>query len=385
MLQYCTISIVFLYISLLIQSLAQSVHDAFCSTSELYYIDGNAEVGKSELIHCRGTNTDAAVHSIINNTFNNATTLLVPIGAGKGAGIFWDDYFKLQKKNQAVSIVIEDRALIEQSIFQLLRPSLALHSAMEDAIRKATIASNNKNNRTAVQTKHHHHARDYSTTRKYRFMALHPRVEQEMMTHRCHVFMEQNLTRVFESIGAFPSFFNYNKNNTDNMSMSSPQQQFKYDLIFVALSASEVEKPPRTDAKAAHLKDVMIGNRMTLIHARHRGLFKDRIPIFESGASTAKKVRFTINHGNNNDLQPRETFTAESRDVVELVASIINFFTSVSADVFIGVRGSSFSTDVFAVRHYLSKEVAELHGGNYIIGPGGLIEELVGPPKVHSC
>jgi hypothetical protein len=161
--------------------------------------------------------------------------------------------------------------------------------------------------------------------------------------------------------------------------MPTQQHHFNYDLILVAVSASEVDRPPRTDPKAAHLKDVMIGNRDTLIHARQHGLFGG-IPIFESGASTAKQVRFAII--DNNDSS--RTFTAESRGVVELVASIINFFTSVSADVFIGVKGSSFSTDVFAVRHYLSKERAELHGGNYIIGPGG-IEELVGPPKVHSC
>jgi hypothetical protein len=149
------------------------------------------EVGKSELTHCRGSNTDAAV---LGSITNNATTLLVPIGGGKGAGTFWSDYFKLQgkkqvnsqkkkqdklqKKKQADSIINEDRPLIEQSIFQLLRPSLALRSAMEEAIK--TAASNN-DNRTAVQANHYQrHARD-STIRKYRLMALHPRVEQEMI------------------------------------------------------------------------------------------------------------------------------------------------------------------------------------------------------------
>lgn len=155
--------------------------------------------------------------------------------------------------------------------------------------------------------------------------------------------------------------------------MSSPQQQFNYDLIFLAVSAKQLDRPPSKDPRVTHLKDVMIENRMTLIDARNHGLFGGGIPIFESGASTAKQVRFTIddddlNHGN---LLPR--------GVVELVASIINFFTAVSADadVFIGVRGSTFSTDVFAVRYYLSKEMAELHGsGNYIVQPGGIIYYL---------
>jgi hypothetical protein len=278
-------------------------------------------------------------------------------------------------QNKKTNSIVEERATIEQSIFQLLRPSLALRTAMERAIQTATSSNRTRTN----------HAQDSSATHKHRLMALHPRVEQEMMTHRCHIFMEQNLTRVFERIGAFPAFSSVDSNHNDTANvaldqrMPTQQHHFNYDLIFVAVSASEVDRPPRTDPKAAHLKDVMIGNRDTLIHARQHGLFGG-IPIFESGASTAKQVRFAII--DNNDSS--RTFTAESRGVVELVASIINFFTSVSADVFIGVKGSSFSTDVFAVRHYLSKERAELHGGNYIIGPGG-IEELVGPPKVHSC
>ena len=87
-------------------------------------------------------------------------------------------------------------------------------------------------------------------------------------------------------------------------------------------------------------------------------------------------------------LNSRE-FTSESQGVTELTESIINFFTSVAAaPAFIGVRGSSFSTEVFAVRHYLNKDKAALHGENFIIGLGGL-EELVGPPswspRVHNC
>ena len=45
---------------------------------------------------------------------------------------------------------------------------------------------------------------------------------------------------------------------------------------------------------------------------------------------------------------------------------------------------ATFSNDVFAVRHYVNKDAANLHSGNYIVGPKG-IEELVGPPKIHNC
>jgi hypothetical protein len=70
--------------------------------------------------------------------------------------------------------------------------------------------------------------------------------------------------------------------------MSSPQQQFNYDLIYLAVSAKQLDRPPSKDPRVTHLKDVMIENRMTLIDARNHGLFGGGIPIFESGASTAK-------------------------------------------------------------------------------------------------
>ncbi len=70
--------------------------------------------------------------------------------------------------------------------------------------------------------------------------------------------------------------------------------------------------------------------------------------------------------------------SSESLGITSLVASIVDFFTIVEAERFVGVRGSSFSTDLFAVRYYMGK------GGNYILSPEG-VEELVGPPPAHSC
>ena len=309
----------------------------------LRQFDANEAIKQSKLIHCRG--------EFVNS--NNATTHLVPIGGGRGSGKFWNGYYKLQKDES----VTGDRPMIEQSIFQLLRPSFPLRVAMERANQLVTA------NRT---TKEDHH--------KHRLMALHPRVEHDMLTHRCHVYHEQNLTTVFERVRTFPAF------STTNNATSANQQHFNYDLIFVAVSALQVEKPPRTDPKAIHLTDIMIGNKNTLIHARMHGVFGG-IPIFESGASTAKQVQFTEVNRRNNEVT---TFSAESQGVVELVAQVINFFTSVIADVFIGVRGSSFSTDVFAVRYYLSKDATPFFSGNYIMSPDG-IEELIGPPRVHKC
>ena len=70
--------------------------------------------------------------------------------------------------------------------------------------------------------------------------------------------------------------------------------------------------------------------------------------------------------------------SSKSLGITDLVSSIVNFFTIIEADRFVGVKGSSFSTDLFSVRYYMGKR------GNYILGPEG-VEELTGPPPSHSC
>eukprot|EP00804_Cyclotella_cryptica_P005069 CCRYP_011507-RB/>CCRYP_011507-RB protein AED:0.01 eAED:0.01 QI:94/-1/1/1/-1/1/1/75/501 len=325
--------------------------------TNLRKIDTLAEIRKSGLIHCRGGPSSEAIGNS-SNPF--PVTNLVPIGAGKGAGKFWNDYYKLQGRRSKT--IIDDRIPVEQAIFQLLRPSEEIRWAVDKAINAAAT------NRTREMK-----------SNKCRLLALHPRVEQEMLTHRCSKHQENNLTKVLERIWEFPPFsvaMDRDGHNTTANKLASAK--FGFDLLFLAVSAYQVEKPPRDDPLAIPLHAIMVENHKTLLNARAHG-FHGSVPVFESGAGTAKEVRFWKVNSDN-----MTSFSAESLGVVELVASIVNFFTSVNADVFVGVRGSSFSTDVFAVRHYLNKDVGNLHGRNYIISPDG-IEELIGPPRVHNC
>jgi len=125
------------------------------NTTNMRKIDLNAQIQDNPLSHCRGNG-------------KNNSTYLIPLGAGKGAGLFWGRYFGLPRIKH--SNTFEDRAVIEQSVFQLLRPSMALKTVMDTAVRNA-VANNKK---------------DYEKG-YYRLMALHPRVEHDMITHRCHV------------------------------------------------------------------------------------------------------------------------------------------------------------------------------------------------------
>jgi len=343
--------------------------------------------------HCKGILPDApdSEMNMINNTTTRKYTHLIPFGGGTGAGHLWNQYNQMQsarkssfdtikRGNQTVEIYPE-HVSVEKAIFQLLQPSQVLRDAMEASLigsfekarRNSTIHPLNSSNNDIEVTKGDAYPR---------LLALHPRVEQEMLRHRCARFMENNLTRVFDRLSTYPAF---QANDATGI-------QFSFDAIFVAISRYQIEKPPGENIRPP-LLDIIKENAQTLEQARNNGLFNHSraggIPMFESGKGTAEKVRFPSVRSFGYDVNSTNFKTADELGVAELVASIINFFTAVKADIFVGVRGSSYSTDVFSVRYYMQQNLKENSrnsslSGNYLLGPDG-IEEVVGSPRPHSC
>ena len=223
-------------------------------------------------------------------------------------------------------------------------------------------------------------------------------ISEGMLTHMCGEYMESNLTTIFERLRTYPNFLESSTSNTNATSKNNDNKQFNFDLVFIALSRANVEKKPAIHI-LPHLVNIMEQNLQAFNHARNYGLFgsdvrheandfKTRsVPIFESGEATARMVSFPpIQTSSNQPTNHLPFHSAESFGVVELVASIINFFTLVKADIFVGVRGSTFSTDAFSIRYYLSQEKADgmRRAANYIVGPDG-IDELIGPPEALPC
>ena len=100
----------------------------------------------------------------------------------------------------------------------------------------------------------------------------------------------------------------------------------------------------------------------------------------------------TLQTQNRNTKSFWDWFNKEKPEMIKLVSSIhiFNFFIAVKADIFVGVRGSTYSTDAFSCRYYQHKEDDDMvdsrtsgGGENYIVGPEG-IKRLYGPPKSHS-
>lgn len=292
--------------------------------------------------HCK--QSFGVIHSP-NNTFAGPMTYLMPHGGTILSGRLWWEYDAMQGhrlKADAISGKYPDHLPLEKAIYKLLIPSLpirnAIQKSLDDAIGTSTI--------------------------KPTVLALHPRIEYEMMSHMCSRFMQSNLTKIFELIGTLPRF----------------------DLLFLAVSRAQVDgEPPVEIQDNNNLLRVATENRILLNQMRTYGVWGTEehkgIPVLESGISTAAKIEFPVMGQSNHDGSEFET--AESLGVTELVASLVNFFTALKADTFVGVRGSTYSQDVFSVRYYQHQDSG---GGenNFVVGPFGMRQHL-GPAEPLPC
>ena len=224
--------------------------------------------------------------STTSNSTNTATnkvyryTHLVPHGGLQGNGRLWNDYLGLQRSrrdttqtirvdNNQIRQVYPDHVHVEKAIYELLRPSkhlsLAIDGVMQNAIRRNDTAATIEKSKT-------------------RLLALHPRIEQEMMTHACAKFIETNLTKVFEMIRTYPPLIETN---------SSISSEYRFDLMFLAVSKDQVDKIPQ--GKLAS-NPIPIENNKTLWNARIHGVFGNDntrgIPMFESGTYAASGIQF---------------------------------------------------------------------------------------------
>ena len=328
-------------------------------TTNLRRTDTWQMIGQGPFKHCRRdlrreNDPDRIMKEAEQDDSTNTTyqyTLLVPHGGQKSSGRLWHEYEALQNGRTGINNVTignttyatyPEHVDIEKAMYKLMRPSAPIRSVIRDKVKSSLPEDKNDPH----------------------LLALHPRVEPKMLRHRCAKFMEPRLSKIFDRIRNFTHLCS----NDANLNLTT----CSFDAVFLAIGAPQIEETAgRTD-----LETIVIENSETLHEVRAHGVFGN-IPIFESGTDSARQVKLHV-VSRVNGTSSVKVMPAEHTGVLELVASILNFFTAVEADAFIGVKGSSYSTDVMSVRWYLEK------GDNYIVGPTG-IKQLYGPAPPHSC
>jgi hypothetical protein len=275
-------------------------------------------------------------------------------GGGKGAGRLWQDYIAMQKNGMNRSSLSNTKATTttnsaarqqtwygtDAAVLQALRPKQEWRDLAQSCVTDAYAA--------AAATKAGNHSRDLHRD----YVALHARMELEMMDHKCGKNMERNLTVLFEHVEAFLL-----------------ERMDSVGGVFVAVSRSGIELSTGklyqkykayADDNLATLNRIVGDGRGSV----GQGLGEDHV-VFECG----KRLMDKYYAANPN-----------STDYGSLLQSVVNFYTATEAKAFIGVRGSSYSTDIWTTRYHQGKGAL-----NYEYTKEGIIQlDNEGLPPMHT-
>lgn len=241
----------------------------------------------------------------------------VAYGAGGGRGLLWVNYMEYNRKRQRDTGSVQPDPL-EKTFLQALRPKKEWRVLAQQCVASATqpFVLSLPNQRAP-------------------YIALHARIEGEMMAHPCGAHMNKNMTRILEDMQQFVE----RNENLRNVSG-----------IFVALSrsgASVTEGPAYRRFRAfvdenIHTLAKVLGDSASPGQGLPLNHGERNLPVFECGEQLVQKYY--------------ESKTGQPTvDYGSLLPSIINFDVAVEASVFIGFRFSSWSNSVWTTRYYLGR------------------------------
>jgi hypothetical protein len=329
-------------------------------------------------------------------------------GGGTGAGRLWNDYLAAPKELPGVVVVEETNTYDNKNnnenrkqakemtdlmawISRALQPAPKWQIVANTCVETLLLQQdNNQFDIPQDATNHQQHA----------YIALHARVEMDMMIHKCGRQMEKNLTKLFDMVEDYRLDYN-NKHNNNPQSFSSSSS---LDGVFVAVSRSGMQQPFPSSYKDIQLQQLALENIQTL---RLRSS-STRFLLLDDTTTTKEEeddeASFSSQWQRKSSLffecgelwmqrwyQQQQLDRKEDKEEEEsvpddyygsLIPSMMNFYIATQATVFIGVAKSSWSTDVWTTRYYQGKGDTNLEYTSTGIRPlphGGL------PPPHKNC
>jgi len=247
-------------------------------------------------------------------------------GGGKGSGRLWRDYTKTEEMNNGNF----DGA--DANLLKALRPRQEWRDLAQSCV-----------------TGNVHFEKNY--------VALHARMELEMMNHRCGKSMQRNLTRLFNHV---------------ELLIENELEDEDIGGIFVAVSRAgmEISKGQWYDNVKFYADDNLLTLNRVVGDVQGKGgegLGGGKTAVFECG----KRLMDKYYSENPNSME-----------YGSLLESVVNFYVATEARAFIGVRGSSYSTDIWTTRYHQGKGDT-----NYEYTLDGIIPMENGglPPKHTDC
>jgi len=260
---------------------------------------------------------------------------------------------------------------------------------------------------------------------QFGYIALHARIEPEMLAHTCGKGMERNLTTILNLVEELAIDYNTkkkkkNNNNNNNNSNNQPHRQL-LEGVFVAVGRDEMqgyEKYATRDdgniKKMALYNWNVLNTRSISYNEQGQQLFTSTaststsmqyqqhqqqqheedssslLPIFECGEGWVEYGFYKNEQRQHELLSTSSSSTSISSSLTlplpnnyygDILPSMINFWLAVNADVFVGVMKSSWSNDVWTTRYYQGKG---MYNYQYTHDTGIVPVENNGLPPPHK-
>jgi hypothetical protein len=257
------------------------------------------------------------------------------VGGGKAAGFLWNLYSRMPKvnlgdNNTEAAAATRNTALIAM-VSTALRPSKKWRTVAHECIT------------------HYLDNYDFGSSggddNIPPYLALHARVEVDMMVHKCGAKMEKNLSTIFDMVDPFVHAY-----NTNHTFSKSPAPLLRG--VFVAVSRNSMRLPE----KSKYIQNLSKQNWEVLNERSPQEVennnpdkgsnkevhLNEKTPTFECGENWVDRWYQTQQN------IPEDYYGS-------ILPSILNFYIATQATVFVGVDKSSWSTDVWTTRYLLGK------------------------------
>jgi hypothetical protein len=247
----------------------------------------------------------------------------VVYGGGRSFGRLWNDAIGHRKKKH---IPYQQ----DVHVLRALRPAPVWREVGQQCVqRHVGIHANGEDTTSTYDAS----TETITTKRSYKYVALHARIELEMMAHKCGKDMEWNLTKIVEQVQELAATVATTRSDDDIVHSQNVQG------LFVAVSRSGMQES---------------GNLYRTFQAYADDNLRTLNRLVRDGAATPKNSLHVFECGES----MLEEYYQEHLDVPDhgsLLQSVINFDIAVNADIFVGVRKSSYSTDVWTTRYHQGK------------------------------
>jgi hypothetical protein len=281
----------------------------------------------------------------------------VVYGGGRSFGRLWNDYIGHHKKkqqggrnvsqptkeegNSASSSASTSSIPYQQDVHVLraLRPAPVWREVGQQCVQRHVGLHANSENSTSISAQRRRQQETTTETittptkHSYKYVALHARIELEMMAHACGKHMEFNLTKIVQQVQELAASVAIIRSDDVH-----GNRQNNVHGLFVAVSRSGMQESGGLYRTFRAYADDNLQTLDQLV--RGGATAKKPLPVFECG---------------ENMLEEYYQAHPDVPDHGSLLQSVINFDIAVNADLFVGVRKSSYSTDVWTTRYHQGK------------------------------